>query len=194
MLPYNGAVKHTIITLSGLPGSGKSATARLLAERLGYAHFSSGDFMREIGARHGYSIEETNRAAERDPSFDQEVDEAIRAKGAGNRLVIDSRLAFHWIPDSFKVFLKLEPNIAAERIFRHIQKEGRAHEDGSSVEDTYRSVMVRIDSERKRYASLYAVDYTDETQFDLVVDTGLLPLEQVVTRIIDAYTAWGEKT
>ena len=43
--PYNARMsgKSTIITITGLPGSGKSSTAKRVAEILAYKHFSSGD-------------------------------------------------------------------------------------------------------------------------------------------------------
>jgi len=40
---------RAVITVDGLAGSGKSTLARLLAERLGFVHFSSGLFYRALG-------------------------------------------------------------------------------------------------------------------------------------------------
>src|SRR5579859_5169018 len=159
--------KH-IITLCGLPGSGKSSTADKVAQALGYERFSGGDFMREVGRRRGLSIDQTNVAAIEEPSFDQEVDDAIRSAGERENLVIDSRTAFYFIPGSFKVFLKLDPRIAAERTFEQIKNEGRIAQDGGSLEEVYRKLLVRIHNERTRYKTKYGFDYLNETQFDLV--------------------------
>jgi cytidylate kinase len=184
------AVKKRIITLGGMPGSGKSSTGRRLAELLGYTRLSSGDFFRDMAHRRGISVEEINRVAENDVSFDHETDAWIRAQGESQDFVIDSRTAFHWIPQAFKVFLKLDPHIAARRTFLHIQKEGRVGQMAASAEEVYEKTVARIDSERKRYAALYGLDYTDEAQYDLVVDTGPNDLPTVVGVIADAYRKW----
>src|SRR3989344_3109570 len=101
--------KH-VITLTGLPGAGKSSTADRVAELLGYRRFSSGDFMRAIAKRHDMSLDDMVKEAQGDQTYDQEVDEMVRQTGAKDDIVIDSRLAFHWIPSSFKVFLRLDPH------------------------------------------------------------------------------------
>jgi cytidylate kinase len=183
-------VKKRIITLGGMPGSGKSSTGRRLAELLGYKRLSSGDFFRAMAHERGISVEEINKAAENDVSFDHATDAWIRAQGESQDFVIDSRTAFHWIPHAFKVFLKLDPHVAAQRTFAHIQKEGRVGQVAVSAEEVYEKTVARIDSERKRYATLYGLDYADESQYDLVLDTGAHDLETVVRIIADAYARW----
>lgn len=183
-------IKKHIITLSGLPGAGKSSTADLVAEMLGYRRFSSGDFMRAIAKKHDVSLDEINRMAENDKTYDREVDEMVRETGKKSNIVIDSRLAFHWIPDSFKVFLKVDPHAAAERTFIHIREVGRAQQDAQSLEEVYEKLVARIESENKRYEELYGVNYSDETQYDFAIDTGKFPLEEVVRQIVEAYNRW----
>ena len=183
-------MKKRIITLGGMPGSGKSSTGRKLAELLGYKRLSSGDFFRDMAHKRGISVEEINKVAENDISLDHATDAWIRTQGENQDFVIDSRTAFHWIPNAFKVFLKLDPHVAAQRTFLHIQKEGRIGQIAVSAEDVYEKTLARIDSERNRYATLYGLDYTDESQYDLIVDTGPNDLETVVGVIADAYKIW----
>lgn len=183
-------MKKSIITIVGYPGSGKSSTARGVAEALGYERFSSGGLMRELGAARGLSIEETNKVAETDPSFDREVDKALQALHAREKLVVDSRIAYHWLPDAYKVLLKLDLRVAAERVYAQLQEEGRENERAASVEEVYRHLKSRIESECKRYWATYGIDYRDETHFDLIIDTGAHPLDEVVRMIVEGYTAW----
>ena len=173
-----------------MPGSGKSSTADRVAESLGYRRFSSGDFMRAIAKTHDVSLDDINRMAETDPRYDHEVDEMVRKMGEKDDVVIDSRLAFHWIPESFKVFLTLDPRIAAERTFVHIRETGRAQQTAESVEEVYRKLVARIASENTRYRTLYGVSYDDESAFDLVIDTGKFPLEEVARQVVEAYQRW----
>lgn len=183
-------MKKRIVTLGGMPGSGKSSTGKRLAELLGYTRASSGDFFRELAAKRGMTVEEINTHAELEPQLDHETDEWVRRKGEESDFVIDSRMAFHWIPEGFNVFLKLDPHIAAERTYAHIATEGRVSQEAASVEDTYQKMLARIESEKKRYQALYDIDYTDESHYDLVVDTGPNDLEQVSRIIADAYRQW----
>ena len=184
-------MKKHIIIISGVPGSGKSSTARGVANTLGYEHFSSGDLFRKMAGERGLSVEGLNLLAEKQKQIDLEVDEYLRRIGKEkDNLVIDSRTAFHWIPDSFKVFLDLDPQIAAARTFGQIQREGRTSQNGSSVGEVREKTVKRIQSEKKRYESLYNIDVTDKTHFDLIVDTGTNNLEEVITKVVAAYQKW----
>lgn len=187
---YNARVKKHIITLGGMPGSGKSSTGKKLATLLGYERLSSGDFFREMAAKRGVSVEEINIIAETDPTIDAATDGWIREQYSRENIIMDSRTAFHWMPGSFKVFLKLDPHTAAERTFTHIKAEGRTSQAAQSVEDVYRKTVERIASEEKRYQELYGIDYTDESNYDIVVDTGPNDLETVTKIVADAYQKW----
>ena len=187
--------KKRIITVGGKLGSGKSSAAKRIAQVLGWEHFSSGDFLREVARRRGMSIRELMIAAESDPSIDEEIDALLRKKGEeGDMLVIDSRLAFHWIPHSFKVFLEIDPELAAERMFADLSQneERRSSEKAQTAREMLREMEERHASDRKRYARLYNIDHTDHSHFDLVIDTGKRehPLEKVVEMIICEYTKW----
>jgi cytidylate kinase len=190
---YNAGVKKSIITIAGLLGSGKSTTAKAVAKELGYQHFSTGDLVRAIGLRHGLNIGDTNIMAEHKKEIDQEVDdENRRMNEEGKELVIDSRLAFYFIPDSFKVFLRLAPEIAADRILNQIHTEGRIGQTASSREEVLADIERRYLSEQKRYRSLYNVDIYDMSKYDLIVDTDKNDLEAVKNMVISAYKAWQE--
>ncbi len=183
-------MKSHIITICGLPGSGKSSTATGVATTLAYKHYSTGDLFRAIAKERGVSIEEINKQAELEQDIDHEVDERTKRMVDETDLVIDSRMAWHWLPDSFKVFLKIDPRTAAERTFKHMQEKGRVSQNASSVDEVYTNTIARTDSEIKRYKNLYGVDYKDETNYDLVVDTATHSLDEVIQIVIDNYNVW----
>jgi len=190
-------MKKKIITIAGKLGSGKSSAAKAVARALGWKHFSSGDFLRQIANERGMSIKDLMIAAESDPSIDYDIDQLLKAKGDEENLVIDSRLAFHWIPDSFKVYLEIDPDIAAQRMFFDLEtNESRQEsEHAKNIESMKQQMLERHASDVKRYQKLYNIDHTDHAHFDLVIDTGLPEhdLETVVKMIIDAYIQWYQK-
>jgi len=183
-------MKKTIITISGTPGSGKSTTAREVASKLGYTYFSSGDLMREMAESYSMTVDEVNKLAELNTDIDKEIDLKLQSLSDRVNLVIDSQLAFHWIPESFKVLLTADLKTASERTFNHIVRDGKRSETANSVEEMYKSLNERIESEKKRYKALYGIDYTEESNFDIKVDTRDIPSEEVIKRVMDAYTEW----
>jgi CMP/dCMP kinase len=183
-------MKKQILTIAGALGSGKSSTAKRLAQALEYRHFSSGDMFRKIAQDRNVTIEEINKIAELESSIDRDVDEWLRSLGKEENIVIDSRLAFHWIPDSFKVYLDLDTQTAAERIFKHMQEEGRVSQKASSVEELVQATLSRKQMEKKRYHDLYQIDMADLSPFDLVVDTSKHDLNAVVEIVLEKYKAF----
>src|SRR5438067_8506785 len=87
---YNGGV---LITISGLPGSGKTTVARLVAQELGLEHVYAGDLFRRQAEAAGLTLEEYARRAETDHSIDRRLDEAMRARARRGDVVLEGRLA-----------------------------------------------------------------------------------------------------
>ena len=184
-------MKREIVTVAGSPGAGKSSTAKAVATALGFRHFSSGDLFRQLAAERGESIEAMNLSAEVQRDIDLDVDKLLQEKyRAEDRLVIDSRMAWKWMPHSLKVFLVLDPDTAAERIFHNLREEGRQSEDATSVEEVRASIERRFASEQRRYLALYGVNPTDPLNFDLVINTKHNDLPTVTAIVIAAYQAW----
>jgi|ERR1035437_1324667 cytidylate kinase len=187
-------MKKEIVTICGSLGSGKSSTADLVAQRLGYKRFSSGDFFRQVGIELGLSVTETNKRAETDPKIDEMTDQKLRDLNSAEKIVIDSRTAYHWIPDSFKVYLDLSAEIAQERILNNLKvnKSRQQSEKESTLEEVYQKMRERFESEQKRYWDLYKIDNKDKNNFDLVIDTDRNNLEQVVDIVVSEYKKWRE--
>lgn len=175
-----------IVTISGMPGSGKSTVARAVAERLNLKHYSAGDFMREMARERGVSLVELGKMAEKDPSIDKEIDERNKQLAQEDNFVIDSRLAFHFIPNALRIFLKVDPAAAAKRIWTDIREGRRKDEDVfSSEEDVLGSIERRLESEKKRYQDYYGINYLDEGNYDFVLDTTNLSIGESVNRVVE---------
>jgi len=132
-----------------------------------------------------------NISAEVQRDIDLKVDDLLKdLYQSEEKLAIDSRMAWHWMPGSFKVFLVLDPDTAAERIFNHLRQEGRTSEDARSVQEVRNSIERRFASEQKRYAGLYGVNPTDPLNFDIVINTRHNDLKTVTAMLLAAYRAW----
>jgi len=169
------------ITISGKPGSGKSTVAKILASRLGLKHYSNGDFMRDIAKRRGLTFIELTKIAETDRSIDDELDYRQILLAKEDNFVIDSRLGFHFIPDSIKIFIDVDLDKAAERIF----KEKRQGQPAESIEEVKAQLGRIMKSERMRYKQYYNLDIDDMKNYDLVIDSSKISAEKVADKIIN---------
>ena len=184
--------KKHIITIAGRPGSGKSTTAKGLSQTLQYQRFSSGDFFRAIGKERGIDVFQTNLVAESEKNIDELVDKKLRDLGeTGDNMIIDSRMAWHWMPYSFRVYLDLDISIAAKRIFTTLEQERLEAEHIPDTAEEYAvQLQQRLDSEAKRYQNLYQVNPYDKANYDLVINTAQYNTLEVQGMIVEAYNTW----
>lgn len=173
------------ITISGNAGSGKSTIAKLLAEKLHFTHESTGDFFRQLAQERNLTLMQLTKESEKSPDIDKAVDAMSAEFGkTHDDFVMDSRLAFHFIPDSIKIFLDVHPSTAAERIFKDPQ-QSRAVEKNTTLEQVQEDIQKRKESEIKRYKELYNLDHTDPEHFDLLIDTTEETPEKILDIIIN---------
>ena len=169
-----------IVTISGLPGSGKSTVGRLLAKKIGYKFYSIGDLRGKWAMERGLSINELNRLGEKEEWTDRKADEYQAELGKKeDGFVIDGRLSFHFIPRSFKVFLTVSPETGAKRIL----SDDRPDEGAESLDGLAKDLEERVKSDDSRYRKIYGLDFRDREQYDLVVDTTELTPEETASRI-----------
>ncbi len=184
--------KH-IITISGKPGSGKSSTADRVAELLGYTRHSSGDMVRNILQKEGLTLADYNKKANDNYNLDTKVDEYLRNLRSKKNIIVDSRLGFYWLPESFKVYLDLDIQVATARIYsdsvnNKLRKD--SGEGNDTLEAVTRQVRERVETERSRFKKLYNIDPFNTTYFDLVIDTSRHTPQTVALTIFDNYRKW----
>lgn len=180
--------KRHIITISGDLGSGKSTVSRILAERLGYMRYSTGDLQRDLARKRGLTSLELNKLSEADPSVDAAIDGSVVELAAkDDRLIIDSRLAWHFVPASFKVYLTVEPHVASTRIYRASRGDVERY---ASAEEALAKLSARRESEKLRFRTFYDLDLEQTDNYDLVVDSTKASPDQVTAKILDAFEAW----
>lgn len=175
-----------IITITGLPGSGKTTVVKELSRRLGIPWYSIGDLRGIMAQDRGMTIDELNQLGETEAFTDNEVDEYQKKLGtSGESFLMDGRLSWYFIPHSFKIFLDVDPQIGAQRIFDAERSQERPDEPAyTSPEEARGIVEKRVASDVKRYQQYYGVDFLDRTNYDLVIDTSHTTAEEVINQIL----------
>ena len=171
------------ITLAGSPGSGKSTLRKLLAGHYGLITKGTGDFMRELSAKYGYSdiTQFLIEYVSVHPEVDHQVDEEQRIFGKENdNFVLDAHLGFHFVPDSIRICLICDLEEAARRILDDIE---RTTEDATNISDSMAASQKRRNTMRKNFMSLYQVDIDDHSNFDLVLDSTSLSSTEVFEQV-----------
>ena len=169
------------ISLAGDLGSGKSTVGKILAKKLGAEVYSTGTIQRRIAEEMGMTTLQLNQYMETHPEIDGKIDDGLRAlEGEDANLIIDSRMAWHFVPSSFAVYMAADAYVSAERIL----KAGRSSEPFTSVEEAVRSIADRRASEMRRYGQLYGVNIKDLENYDYVVDTSFVSPERVAAHIL----------
>ncbi len=184
-----------IITITGLPGSGKTTVIKQLSQTLGIPWYSVGNLRGKMAEARGISIDELNALGETESFTDKEVDDYQTALGAsGESFVIDGRLSWYFIPHSFKVFLEVDPDVGARRIYQASKNGERTDEHAyQSEEDVKRATENRIASDARRYQKYYGIDLEDRRHYDLVLDTTHLTVDEKAQKILDSLKTWLEQ-
>lgn len=176
-----------IISLSGAPGSGKSTIAQMLADKLGWPRYYMGGLRREAAKKRGLTLEEYNKLGETDPSTDFEVDEKYQVELANreDNFIIEGRTSWYFIPQSLKIYLDVNLEIGAKRIFANLKEKNNRNEakDLNTWEAVLESNKKRLESDSFRYNKYYQIDVYDHKNYDFYLDTSDLTQEQVFQEV-----------
>jgi len=193
MKSSRGRSGKVVICVCGLTGCGKSSVARRLAERYGLRHFSGGDALKTLAVEAGYkpfgrgwweSKEGLRFLSQRteDSDFDRRVDEKLLELATDGDVVLDSWTMPWLFKGGFKVWFEASPIARAKRV---------AKRDRISVGEALRVLKEKDDLTRRIYKDLYGfVLGEDFSPFDLVLDTDLLGVREVlgvVYRVVDRW-------
>ena len=96
------------------------------------------------------------------------------------------------MPESFKVYLKVDINIAAKRVFNDETRRD-SEKKFETVEEQKQDIEKRYNLENARYFELYGVRKEDESNYDLVLDTSNLTPNEVADKIEEEYKKWLEE-
>jgi len=176
-----------IIVMSGDIGSGKSSVATELKQLTGFDIIGTGTIQRAIASKRGLTTLELNEISQTDRSIDDEIDNYVIETGkTKDRLIMDSRLAWHFIPTAFKVFLAVDPVVGAERVFQ----ASRHDEKNISLDITIKNNLKRQTIEDQRFNQLYNIHFRKYGNYDLIIDTSYATPLAIAQKINDCFNAW----
>ncbi len=176
-----------LISITGRLGSGKSTICSILKEKYGFRIFSTGAIQREYARNLGITTLELNKRMDENPGLDKEIDDTVTQMSIEHKdekLVFDSRMAWHFAKNTFKIFLTIDAMEAAVRVMKCQRGEEERYTD---INDACEKLVERSRVERERFIEIYGVDYYDYNNFNIVIDTTHRTPEEIVNIIMENY-------
>ncbi len=174
-----------VITLNGKPCSGKSTIAKLLQEKYEFTRISMGDMFKAEAKKRGMNAEEFTAYRLQDPSFDIFMDSQIPnfiAEQQADNIILESRVAWHFMPDAFNVFIDVDDNTMAERL---VNSDRTGREKYTDLAEAKRSTTNRWEMELEVYKKTYNIDCANFSNYDLVIDSSHKTPEEIVEEILE---------
>ena len=173
------------ITIFGLAGSGTTTIAKMLCEKLDYTFMSTWNIFRQYAADAWMDLYEfENTIAKKDPNFDIKLDSLVEEFWKNNTdFIFESRLAWNFIPDSFKIYLDCERD---ER-YRRIQER-----EQWKLEDIIFFNTRREEELTKRYSEIYPhISFPPQKNiFDIYIDVTQIHPDEILEIILEKIQLW----
>lgn len=184
--------KKHIISLSGDLASGKGTVSNILTADLNYGIYRNGEYFRKLAKEMGMDVTSFNVYVKEHPEIDRQIENSAAEYAKQNdNFVIDARLGWYAVPESFKVYLKVDLDVSAQRAF--YDEKRKSTEKFNTVEEQKEDIIRRYNYENERYWNLYQIRKNDMSNYDLVVDTTDKTPEEVAKIIEEEYSKWLEE-
>jgi len=167
------------ITISGLPGSGKTTVAKFLEKKLGLKYVYSGDIFRKMAEKHNMSLEEFGKYCEKNKDIDEQLDRnQLKELNKGN-VIVEGRIS-GWLAHrnqipSIKIFLEADLDTRISRIVNREMGEFKKRK---------KEILNREKSETIRYKNYYDINLNDTSIYDLVINTSDKTPDEIVNIIL----------
>jgi len=146
---------------------------------------SAGRFFRRIANEKGITIEQLTEKASKDPGIDRLIDYMTKQEAEKGNVILDGQLS-GWMAQEkadIKIFLTAPDHVRFKRI---------AMRDRISIEDARKQTLMREAAQKERFVRYYGIDPSDLSNYDVVFDTSLRPLDEnikILKNIISEYLA-----
>ena len=184
---------HSVISISGLAGTGTTTISKLLAEKLGYEHVYAGAIIRDMAREKKMDILEFNDYIKEHTELDVQVDNLIVEKAREGEKILEGRLSGAMLSKNNIPALKVLLTVSPEEQIRRVSDR-----DNQNLEEAKMSIEKREKGNEKRYKELYPdIDYNelypdfdvqDEHKhvFDLRIDTTDKTPDEICELILEA--------
>ena len=173
------------ITITGNLGSGKSTICKILEDKYGFSIYSTGKVQRELAREMNLTTLEMNKLMCSDPKYDTMIDDTtarISRENKDKKIIFDSRLAWNFVDQSFKVFLQVSLDVAANRVIN----DNRGQEERyKNLEEAKALLKERALTEDRRYKDMYNVEYFNYSNYNLVIDSTYATPEVIAAIIME---------
>ena len=184
--------KRKIISLAGDLAAGKGTVSKILIEDLKYGIYRNGEYVRKLAKDMNLNITSFNEYLADHTEIDQQIENiSAEYEKEHYEFIIDARLGWYAVPESFKVYLRVDIDVAAKRALEDNLRKGT--ENFATIEEQKQDMLRRYKLENERYWKLYHVHKEDMSNYDLVIDTTNKTPEEVASIIKEEYKKWLEE-
>lgn len=184
--------KKNIISIAGDLASGKGTIAQILSEEFNYTIYKNGEYARKLAKERGLDITSFNIYLKDHPEIDREIEKSAAEYAKDhNNFIIDARLGWYAVPESFKVYVTVDIDEAAKRAFNDPNR--KSTECFETVEEQKADMQRRYKLENERYWELYKVRKEDMSNYDFVIDTTNITAQEAAQKIKEKYLEWLNK-
>lgn len=174
------------ITITGNLGSGKSTISKIIRDKYSFEIYSTGTIQRKLAIELGKTTLEMNELMCSNPQYDYMIDDTTTRTAKENldkRIIFDSRLAWNFVEASFKVFVTVNLDLAAKRVY-HDCKRGSVEEYLSEL-DAKEKLRARAETENERFKEMYGLEYFNFKNYNLIVDSSYNSPEEIAHLIME---------
>ena len=176
-----------IITITGKPCSGKGTVGKLFCEKFNFEYLCTGDMFRNLAKEYGYeTVLDFQQNYPDIEKIDNIIDDKTTQIGItrkNDNILIDSRLAWNFVPNSYKVFIDVDWDVAGKRLVN----AGRQNEQASTAEEATKTLQERWKAENERYTKIYNINNLNSNNYDLVISSSNLTPEEIADKIYENY-------
>lgn len=184
--------KRKIISIAGELASGKGVISNIIIEKLNYGIYRNGEYFRKLAKEKSMDVTSFNIYVKEHPEIDFEIERsASEYAKTHDKFIIDARLGWYAVPESFKVYLTVDIDEAARRAF--FDEKRKQTESFETIEEQKQDLIKRYALENERYWNLYHVRKEDLSNYDFILDTTKGNPEKLADEIIEAYQKWLEE-
>lgn len=181
-----------IITISGKPCCGKSTMAEIFCKKYGFERIYAGAIFKEEAKKMGLSAMEL-ASNEKCIEIDYRVDDYLKNiydTRLNDNLLIESRTSFSFMPKAFNVFIDVDDDVMAMRLFN---SDRTGKEKVESIEEAKKNVMTRYTADCKRYKKIYNIKCDNMNNYTFVINNSNLTPEQTADMVYEEYLKFIEK-